>query len=290
MVKAYKCWVNTRVEDWTEGGALQLGQVLKDPLNPNSACIPSGSIVAPPAGSVEWSKRVNVQDSTKDETIAGFRAWLHFFNLPFGTAVEAERKDSSEDTRRFKSLRTAKAIFDVEYVQAVLDTKAVMGYMKHVRTLNVFARKTKHLWMITGVRVGNGATKESIESHEHNVLLKGRGDASVAGISLQAGVDTYHQSTYEHSQSSGGGTGYVFQYRVERVNKDFNLINWNKGHSETTGNAEAEEGFDFEMIADEKAPLANEDLEQFCSVQNLDVRVLWDEQADVNEDLEVHLT
>ena len=277
--KKYKCWVNTRVEDWAEGGALQLGQVLKDPLNPNSACIPAGSILPTPEGSVEWSKRVNVVDDTKDEVISGFKAWLKFFNLPFGTVIEMKRNDSSKDTRHFKSLQAGKAIFDADYVQSVLDTKYVKTYMKYVQSLNFIHSMNKHLWMITGIRVVSGTTRESIESRGHNTEGEGSVDTSAASVPLQVSVGAHYKSTHEHSQSSGEGTDYVFQYRIEKSNTDFNLTSWNKGHSETTD--VDEEDFDFELIANEQSPFADEDLEKYCTALNPGVKIVYDEQEEI---------
>ncbi|KAH7303795.1 hypothetical protein B0I35DRAFT_446027 [Stachybotrys elegans] len=270
-----KCWVNTRVEDWPAGGSLQLGQILRQPLDPNTACIPPGFIAAPPKGTVESSTRLNVSEETKDEVSAGFRAWIKVPNLATGGNLKAEGGSSSRDARHFKSLQSQKAIFGTTYVQAALDTEYVKAYFQ---SLNALERKFKHVWMITGIRVANEATKEMLETRNHDLQASANLDGSAVNAPVEGGLDSHQKSKHEHSQSSEGGSDYIFQYRVHRVNKSVGVLtDWDKGHSETV---QAGDAFDFELVANERSPLTEEDLGTYAAVSDIKVDAVEDDGDD----------
>jgi hypothetical protein len=254
MSRTYKRWIFTKSTEYRPSGILRVGQILSDPFDPASALHPKGPLPIPDDVTAEDSELSGVTVSQASELSAQFGLWADLTGIaaPVGARTEVSmRKAQSQDWTIEKLLSTIITPSN-EYVDASLRHGDVPATLK-----NVWLFK-KRLYMLTGVRVVQGARMKSAEERSGSTKLSVQADATSLGAPVTVGTST--EITNKRSQDTAfeGATDFVFAYRLQQifyygVNKDPTHEPFKKGETSAAGRSQQieqlEEVFDdFEVL------------------------------------------
>ncbi|KAI0891511.1 hypothetical protein F4806DRAFT_482809 [Annulohypoxylon nitens] len=188
-------------------GPIRLGSVLCDlqdlaPLNPEHHIdIPESKVFLDIKEGFE---------ATRSSLLDGnLGIWAQFCAM-FGVGIEAgwAVATSHDDVISFEKVETSTFNPTPEYIQQVMAIGSVKAFMRA-------GNNKLSVYVITGLKVGKGASLKSSKSQEHNVKLKLALDP--LGTAPKAGPDVGLKTKKEEKISFTGSSDFVIAFRVRRI-------------------------------------------------------------------------
>ncbi|KAM3548125.1 hypothetical protein ARSEF4850_009596 [Beauveria asiatica] len=293
MARHPKSWVLTTSQDFGPKGSLQLGQLLTDPYDPNSAVITSDLVPIPVNTLSDNQFHKHVDFASLDHEQLSFRTWLRSRNAIVPVEGHAGAANTNEVGARYRSSSVLAHQFppNDKYAQNAVD----VGRTEHRTKVEWWALYRK-LWLVTGLRILADETvvgqwRAEVVGHH------AAGNASVdpANIPLDGGLQAQHQHVTAQTQSIGGASSFIYAYRLHEVRKyrapkpsrsgpwrGGELFSWGARGEEDNG----DEPQPAASMGNQTDQHANEEYE-FFEIVNVDEDPFEDDEG-VNDELLVH--
>lgn len=210
-------WVLTTSQDFGPNGSLQLGQLLTDPGDPNSAVITSGLVPIAIDTLRDNQIHKNVDFTSLDYEQLSFRTWLHSRIAPVPAEGGARAINMNDVGTRYQSSSVLVHQFQPndEYAH-----RAVQAGRTEHRTKVKWWASYKKLWLVTGLRIL--ADDSVVNQWRAEVVGHGADgtiNASPANIALGGGLRAQRQHETAQTQSLGGASSFIYAYRLHQVRK-----------------------------------------------------------------------
>jgi len=210
MTRTYNRWILTKSCEFSPNGNLRLGQILAKPKDPAYVLQPLGPLPLHEGIEPEITSRTNVSMHDTNELSAQFSAWANLGYVPMQFKATSATTHSHDLQWHFDKLESQIMSPSLAYVQDAMrhgDVELGLKNWKHP-----FKR---HVYMVTGVRIVNGArmVKTDTSSTNNKVVAEGAAPDQLASAGTRAGIAT-------HSSESEGferATDFVFAYRLNEV-------------------------------------------------------------------------
>jgi len=216
-IKHKKAWVLTPNQDYTPTGVLQLGQILTDYADPNSAVLTEGTVPISAKTLKDQSIHRGVDYTSAELYQAGFRAWLkatvHGL-LPVGGALRADLLKAHWERFSGHTL----SVF--QFSPSVAYAKDALAHGDAPTQIKVPWYKTHaRVWLVTGLRVlGKGAKVDERFIKRVDAAATAEGDGTVSGAAPVAGGAGGHagQAAMGH-RSILDADPFVYAYRLHEI-------------------------------------------------------------------------
>lgn len=223
--------------DYTPTGVLQLGQILTDFTNPNSAILTEGTAPIPEETLKDESihRKVNFESIESQQT--AFRTWLKVaFDMDKIAKVSKTLQKAYQE--KFEGHNISAVMFQPSerYVQTALSLRdaspltSMPWYMRHRR-----------IWLVTGLRILGKGTKVSEAFIQRATGAAGaKVDCTTVEVPIAAGLDVGHQQTTFKDHEVHDSDPFIYCYRlheiiIKRTYKKTKLKAFSGGHIQDTG-------------------------------------------------------
>jgi len=216
MPREIKAWILTKCTDYPPEGRLQLGQILSHPRMPDTALMTNGPDQLPADYIVEESNAQGVSILSGNLLDASFGVWAEAMGTPAQISGETVVEDGSVLSWDIKNMRGKGAVFGLDYVKKALDHKDVVANVSsHLITYDPFHPT---LYMITGVRVAEGAKMVMRKEHSFAASGKGKIDGQQTGIPMKAGGQGHLKNATVQQEAFKRASDFVFSYKCNKIN------------------------------------------------------------------------
>ncbi|KAF8851525.1 hypothetical protein BDZ45DRAFT_679034 [Acephala macrosclerotiorum] len=216
MPRDVRAWILTKCTDYPPEGRLQLGQILYNPRNPDTALMTNGPNPLPADYKVDESNAHGVSMLSNKLLKASFGVWGEAMGTPAQISGEMTVGDGSVLSWDFVNLRGKGTIFGLDYVNEALKHKDVVGYVSS--QLVTFGPFHPTLYMITGVRVAEGAKMVMRKQHSTGATGKIKLDGSQHGIPMAAGGQGHLKNVVVQQEAFKKASDFVFSYKCNKIN------------------------------------------------------------------------
>ncbi|KLU90804.1 hypothetical protein MAPG_10655 [Magnaporthiopsis poae ATCC 64411] len=209
-----KAWVLTPNQDYTATGVLQVGQILTDYMDPNSAVLHSGTKPIPQETLVDQSTHHGVDYSSEDKQQVAFRAWIkESLMKAFGASAGAQ----FETVQRNKYSSHTIGVFLFQPSTAYCRDSLALGDAPLLHKIPWW-KTHRRVWMVTGLRVlGKGAKVTEGFVKNSSGKLAAQADSTVAEVPLQGGAGGGFSSEHAASHSINDADPFVYAYRLHEI-------------------------------------------------------------------------
>ncbi|KAI1137155.1 hypothetical protein F5Y05DRAFT_414318 [Hypoxylon sp. FL0543] len=212
--KHKKAWVLTPNQDYTATGVLQVGQILTDYMDPNSAVLHSGINPIPEKTLLDQSTHRGVDYNSMEAQQVAFRAWLkESLMKAVGGAVTAQ----SERLHWEKYSSHTIGVFMFQPSTQYCKDSLALGDAP-LKTAPQWYKTHRRVWLVTGLRVlGKGAKVTEGFIKKSSGTAAAEGDGSAANIPLQGGVGGGVSNEQANSHSIDDADPFVYAYRLHEI-------------------------------------------------------------------------
>lgn len=209
-----KAWVLTTNRDFNPEKALQLGQLLTNPGDPNSAILAEGVIPVRPDSLQDISTHHDVDFQSRESHQTSFRAWLDV-SAPVPAGVDGTVRFGKDAEAEYKSKSLSVHLFapSDDYARECLAKGDAP-----TRTKLPWYKIWSKVYLVTGVRVMAEGTKITLNNTQSADLgAHAKVDANAANVPLSAGTEITHKSNKEASQTIGSSDAFIYAYRLHQI-------------------------------------------------------------------------
>ncbi|KAI0149952.1 hypothetical protein F4776DRAFT_603933 [Hypoxylon sp. NC0597] len=212
--KHKKAWVLTPNQDYTAAGVLQVGQILTDYMDPNSAVLHSGTNPIPEKILLDQSTHRGVDYNSMETQQVALRAWLkESLMKAVGGTVDAQ----SEKLHWEKYSSHTIGVFMFQPSTQYCKDSLALGDAP-LKTAPPWYKTHRRVWLVTGLRVlGKGAkvTEGFIKKSSGSIAAKG--DGTAANVPVQGGIDGGVSSERADFHSIDDADPFVYAYRLHEI-------------------------------------------------------------------------
>lgn len=212
MAPVTKSWTFTNSTNYASNGKLFLGQVLTNPLNPETALISGTPRELPPTLHVEVTKAQNAMINSHNTLANSGGFWLKANGVKCGVSGEAGSLGTSNVQWEVKTMVGKITTFSFDYVEdVVLKEKDVTNWVS--QRLSVMPPT---LYIITGVRIFEGGKLVDATTDQQSNIggrVEGGAPETVSG-----GVGAQRKSAHHTEQSFEATDNFVFAYQCNKIN------------------------------------------------------------------------
>jgi hypothetical protein len=213
MAPVTKSWIFTNSTNYASNGKLFLGQVLTNPLNPETALISGKPRELPSTLHVELTRAENALINSQEALANSGGFWLKTHGVKCGVSGEAGSLGSSNVQWEVKSMVGKITTFSFDYVLSVLKEQDVTNWVSQR-----LSPMPPTLYIITGVRIFEGAkladaTTDQVSTVGGRVEGDGAPKAPVHG-----GAEVQRTSIQHTNQSFETTSDFVFAYQCNKIN------------------------------------------------------------------------
>lgn len=216
MPRDVKAWILTKCTDYPPDGRLQLGQILWNPRRPDTALMTNGPNPIPADYKVEESNAHGVSMLSGKLLQASFGVWAEAMGTPAQVSGDMAVEDGSILSWDIRDLRGKGTIFGLDYVEEALKHKDVVGYVSS--QLVNFGPFYPTLYMITGIRVAEGAKMVMKKQHSIGASGKAKFDGSQTGLPMKAGGQGHLKNVTVQHDAFKRASDFVFSYKCNKIN------------------------------------------------------------------------
>ncbi|KAF3000937.1 hypothetical protein E8E13_008850 [Curvularia kusanoi] len=247
-------WVLTTSQDFTRNGVLQLGQVLTNEWDPNSAIFAEGTIPRPPTYLCDRQEHEGVDFSSMTVETVSFRTWLQQSLGVVPAGVDVHFGHGSAAWEKYRSRKLMVDLFQPNdrYAQRV-----VKAAEESRKTKIPWYRRECHLYLVTGLRIlASGTSVDSTSQNATEYHAGAEVDATPANVPFQAGVTVDNKALIGQKRKLEGTSEFIYAYRLHKITKrrksETSYVDpWGKGelHTASGGSREANVriGLDYTM-------------------------------------------
>ncbi|KAH6670620.1 hypothetical protein B0J14DRAFT_429166, partial [Halenospora varia] len=200
--------------DFPPDGLIALGSIIIDPKTPQKSLNHRNNQRKPvPADDLQESYKDDWEDVIRSARHNRITLWMSFLQMILGVGadVSAGFTKGREDAYKFSRLETKYFEPDVAYIQESLKVESVKGYI-------TATKYRKPIYMVTGVKIARGAEVSGRIIKEYTGMLKVGLDATMlTGVPISGGPAVETGKMKEREVGFGGGSDYVFAYRVVKI-------------------------------------------------------------------------
>jgi hypothetical protein len=196
--------------DYPPGGLIALGDIITDPTEPENS-LNEGDRVEIPASLIQYSVKTDWQTTREKLHEGKIGIWASFLQmLGIGGDIGANRMNAMLDQFKFDSMESQYFRPDDAYIEKSLQNAEVQGYIEGTR-------HRKAIYMITGLRIVQGASGSVGTKKGHGVTAILGVDGSPAGVPIAAGPKMELSSTISENTSFSGSSDYVYAYKLLQI-------------------------------------------------------------------------
>ncbi|KAJ9132436.1 hypothetical protein NKR23_g11246 [Pleurostoma richardsiae] len=197
-LKHKKAWVLTPNQDYTATGVLQIGQVLTDYMDPNSAVLHSGTYTIPEETLLDQSTHRGVDGGSMETHQVAFRAWV---KESLVKAVGGNVNVQSERLHWEKYISHTISVFIFQPSTQYCKESLALGDAP-LKTAPPWYKTHRRVWLVTGLRIlGKGAKVT------HGFIKN----------SIQGGVHGGVSSGQANTHSIDDTDAFVYAYRLHEI-------------------------------------------------------------------------
>ena len=265
MERTYRRWIFTKSTEYRPHGVLRVGQILDRPFEPASALHPGGPLPTPDVILPEDSELRGVNVSQASELSAQFGLWTNLsgVGVPAKATADASKTQSGSEDWHIERISSKIITPSNDYVDDSLRHGDVPAKLKDVWFFK------KRLYMITGVRVVEGARMRTAEEKSSSIKIEAQGGDPGTKAGAGGVLSLANKSSRDRAFESA--TDFVFAYRLQEiyyfpVSKRSSHTPYNKGEtSAATGPAKVVQPVvdydDFEVLRIDDDDYDGEDIE-----------------------------
>jgi hypothetical protein len=196
--------------DYPPGGLIALGGIITDPTAPENS-LNEGNRVEIPASSIQHSIKTDWR-TTREKLRGGkIGIWASFLQmLGLGGDIGTNYTNTNLDQFKFDFMESHYFRPDDAYLEKSLQNAEVKGYIEGTR-------HRKAIYMITGLRVVQGASGTVATKKGHGVTVRLGVDGSPVGVPMAVGPEMTVSSTISENTSFKGSSDYVYAYRLLQI-------------------------------------------------------------------------
>jgi len=194
--------------------ALKLGHIISDPMTPNIA-LNKSQVVPFPKDLIPSSTKKSGWTGTISQLRAKkFGLWARFLEIfGLGGEVSVHSNSGNENYFTLDSLETTFIDPGEEYVKQSMSAEGVQRFIKA-------SRYNKPVYMITGLKIANGASAIGSETVVRGGQAKFGFDGTSSGVPVSVGSEAEISSTKINTVSFDGASPFPFAIRLRQISYD----------------------------------------------------------------------